>query len=29
VSLLTPHAVFAEGLDRILRHFRTMNPGND
>jgi aspartate/methionine/tyrosine aminotransferase len=29
VSLLTPHAVFAEGLDRILRHLRTMNPGDD
>jgi hypothetical protein len=29
VSLLTPHAVFAEGLDRVLRYLRTMVPGND
>jgi aspartate/methionine/tyrosine aminotransferase len=29
VSLLTPHAAFAEGLDRILRHLHTMTPGND
>jgi hypothetical protein len=29
VSLLTPPPVFAEGLDRVLRHLRTMTPGND
>jgi aspartate/methionine/tyrosine aminotransferase len=29
VSLLTPHAVFAEGLDRVLRHLRTVSPGDD
>jgi alanine-synthesizing transaminase len=29
VSLLTPHAVFVEGLDRVLRHLRTMTPGDD
>jgi aspartate/methionine/tyrosine aminotransferase len=29
VSLLTPQAVFAEGLDRVLRHLRTLTPGDD
>jgi len=29
VSLLTPSAVFADGLDRVLRHLRTMTPGDD
>jgi aspartate/methionine/tyrosine aminotransferase len=29
VSLLTPHTVFAEGLDRVLRHLRTVSPGDD
>ena len=29
VSLLTPHAVFAEGLDRVLQHLRTLTPGDD
>ena len=29
VSLLTPHAVFAEGLDRVLQHLRTLTSGDD
>ena len=29
VSLLTPPAVFAEGLDRVLQHLRTLTPGDD